>query len=406
MDKALEHLHNSCSFYRKQLKAGRLFLHEAPWNATSWKDPEVKELADRPDTYLVRGTMCRWEMMATDRCGLQGTGYVRKETGWLTNSRELAELLEGECSNKAGKDPGTGMYTSFGGIAKQAARYPPALVKTVLRTAKAYLVQKGELNSMESNTSGPICEEPSVPAEYWGDVNGGLLAAEEVKKARTLEMDYFKKQGVYRKVPVTQCYTEGLRPITVRWLDTNKGDPEKPNYRSRLVAREIKAAKKPEEQLPQNLLLEAMRYLLSAWATDRVSAKGRRLKLGLWDISRAHFYGVPKRRIYVELPPEDAEQGFCGLLEKSMYGCQDAPAIWQDRYTQLLLQHGFQRGRSNGSCFYKPSTGCRVLVHGDDLLALGDQEALDELDSTLRSAYELKRLGMLGDDHLLAQHIS
>ena len=59
MDKALEHLRNSCSFYRKQLKAGRLFLHEAPWNATSWKDPEV-----------VRGPMCRWEMMATDRRGL------------------------------------------------------------------------------------------------------------------------------------------------------------------------------------------------------------------------------------------------------------------------------------------------------------------------------------------------
>ena len=336
MDKALEHLHNSCSFYRKQLKAGCLFLHEAPWNATSWKDPEVKELTDRPDTYLVRGPMCRWEMMATDRRGLQGTGYVR-----LTNSRELAELLEGECSNKAGKDPWHRHVHLIGGIAKQAARYLSALVKAVLRTVKAYLVQKGELNSMESNTSGPICEEPFVPADYiegyWDDVNGGLLPAEEVKKARTLEMDYFKKQGVYRKVPVTQCYTGGLRPITVRWLDTNKGDPEKPNYRSRLVAREIKAAKKPEEQLPQNLLfsstppLEAMRYLLSA-------CKGRRLKLGLWDISRAHFYGVPKRRIYVELAPEDAEEGFCGLLEKSMYGCQDAPAIWQDHYTQLLFE--------------------------------------------------------------------
>ena len=39
-----------------------------------------------------------------------------------------------------------------------------------------------------------------------------------------------------------------------------------------------------------------------------------------------------------------------------------------------------------------------MLVHGDDFLALGDQEALDELDSTLRSAYKLKRLGMLGDE--------
>ena len=52
----------------------------------------------------------------------------------------------------------------------------------------------------------------------------------------------------------------------------------------------------------------------------------------------------------------------------------------------------------HGSCFSKPSTGRRVLVHGDDFLALGDQEALDELDAILRSAYELKRLGMLGDE--------
>ena len=112
MEKALEHLHNSCRVYRKQLDAGRLFLHEAPWNATSWKDPEVKELTDRPDTYLVRGPMCRWEM-ATDRRGLEGTGHVRKETGWLTNSRELAALvLKVSAAARQGKNPGTGMYTS------------------------------------------------------------------------------------------------------------------------------------------------------------------------------------------------------------------------------------------------------------------------------------------------------
>ena len=118
-------------------------MHEAPWNATSWKDPEVKELTDRPDTYLVRGPMCRWEMMATDRRGLQGTGYVRKETGWLTNSRELAELLEGECSNKAGKDPWHRHVHLIGGIAKQAARYPPALVKAVLSDSQSLSCTEG-----------------------------------------------------------------------------------------------------------------------------------------------------------------------------------------------------------------------------------------------------------------------
>ena len=138
--------------------------------------------------------------------------------------------------------------------------------------------------------------------------------------------------------------TGGRKPIGVRWLDTNKGDPARPNFRSRLVVREIKAAKKAEDKLPQNLLfsstppLEAMRLLCSLWATEKVSAKGKPLKIGLWDISRAHFYGTPKRKIYIELPEEENAPGVVGLLKKSMYCTQDAPAIW---YTKLLIDNNF-----------------------------------------------------------------
>ena len=32
---------------------------------------------------------------------------------------------------------------------------------------------------------------------------------------------------------------EGGKIIDVRWIDTNKGDSENPNYRSRLVGREL-----------------------------------------------------------------------------------------------------------------------------------------------------------------------
>ena len=94
----------ACSFYRKQVEAGRFFLHEAPWSAASWKDPEVRDLSERPDVYTVRGPMCRW-VVATDRRGLQGTGYVRKETGWMTNHPGLAQLLQGECTNKTAGQP-------------------------------------------------------------------------------------------------------------------------------------------------------------------------------------------------------------------------------------------------------------------------------------------------------------
>ena len=54
----------SCDMY-----AGRLFLHEAPWSATSWKDPEVQELLSRKEVRIVAGPMCRWVMMSTDKRG-------------------------------------------------------------------------------------------------------------------------------------------------------------------------------------------------------------------------------------------------------------------------------------------------------------------------------------------------
>jgi hypothetical protein len=412
MTEARHHLHVSCKMYRKQHDAGRTFLHEAPWGASSWKDPEVQAILALPGVKLVRGPMCRWHMMATDKRGLQGTGYVRKETGWLTNDEDLAELLQGECTNKTGGEWHRHIHL-IGGISRAAAEYPPMLVKAVLRWLKAKLVRSGELGSTEANTSGPVPEEPFVNQKefeewYWDDVNGGWLAPEKVREARKLEMEYLKKQAVYEKRPTSEAFkVTGRKPIPVRWLDTDKGDPTKPNFRSRLVVKDIKAAKSESEQLPQNLLfsstppLESMRLLCSLMSTQKLSKRGQKLKLGLWDISRAHFYGIPKRTIYIELPDEDAsytESGEkeCGLLMKSMYGTQGAPNIWQSHYTGLLESANIKRGRSNASVFYRESDGTRIVVHGDDFLVLSDSQGLQEIDDLLRSAYELKRLGTLG----------
>ena len=54
-------------------------------------------------------------------------------------------------------------------------------------------------------------------------------------------MDTYRQHGVYKKVPVSDCYSlTGKAPIKVRWVVCNKGDSERPEYRVRLVAKEIK----------------------------------------------------------------------------------------------------------------------------------------------------------------------
>lgn len=99
-------------------------------------------------------------------------------------------------------------------------------------------MQKGELSSAEASISGHIPEEPFVDQEefqewYWDDVNGGWLPPDKVREARMLEMDYLKKQNVYEKRPLSEAFqVTGRRPIAVRWLDTDKGDPTRPNFRS------------------------------------------------------------------------------------------------------------------------------------------------------------------------------
>ena len=133
----------------------------------------------------------------------------------------------------------------------------------------------------------------------------------------------------------------------MKWVDRNKGDRERPNYRSRLVCREVKRARNAEI-IPDHASfsamppLEAVKLLLSRMVTLKVSKKGRKpLKLRLLDISGAHFYGRAQRDVYVTLPEGDQEPGMVGKLLRSMYGTRDASHIWQADYSEALLSAGF-----------------------------------------------------------------
>ena len=59
--------------------------------------------------------------------------------------------------------------------------------------------------------------------------------------ARKKELDFFEPKGVWTKKGMDEERRRtGKPPITVRWMDVNKGDDVEPNIRSRLVARQIR----------------------------------------------------------------------------------------------------------------------------------------------------------------------
>ena len=61
----------------------------------------------------------------------------------------------------------------------------------------------------------------------------------------------------------------GKAPISVRWVDVNKGDDIRPNYRSRLVARQLKARDRSGQcYFAPTPPLEALRTVLSLSVTQ------------------------------------------------------------------------------------------------------------------------------------------
>ena len=75
----------------------------------------------------------------------------------------------------------------------------------------------------------------------WDDVNEVQIPLELVKAARGEEVQFMKSRSLWTVVPTSECIVKtGKRPVSVRWVDTNKGRDGKLEIRSRLVARDFK----------------------------------------------------------------------------------------------------------------------------------------------------------------------
>ena len=77
-------------------------------------------------------------------------------------------------------------------------------------------------------------------AQEFRDRSTGLpLNPEMVKRARELEMQCMEELKVLEDSDRDTCTVEaGRPPIPTDWVDVNKGDSIRPNYRSRLVCQE------------------------------------------------------------------------------------------------------------------------------------------------------------------------
>ena len=200
----------------------------------------------------------------------------------------------------------------------------------------------------------------------------------------------------------------GRRPISVRWVDVNKGDEQNPRYRSRLVARQLKATDRSGKcYFAPTPPLEALRTVLS-FAASKVGdwkpcynpKSEKRMQISCLDISRAYFNAKVDEgtATFVQLPPEDPDAGvLCAELLRHMYGTRAAADGWQEEYSSTLVSElDFVQGVASPCLFRHVSRAIVVSVHGDDFTAAGPKSDLDWYESEMKKHYELTTQPRLG----------
>ena len=405
----MRHLAFAVEICMNQVRSGRFYAFEHPATATSWATGMLQALMRTQGSQRVVFDFCTLGMKTKDGNGQVGAAL--KKTGVLTNSGHLVSIL-----SKAQCDGSHRHIPLEGGKAKACEVYTEhfcdaVCMATSLEIRDEEWMQKVHEKISEVEMLGSLEEvrqkfdkmvEPDEEAdelqryrdiyherEFVDDISGAVLDRELAIRARKLEMDFFRNMGVYTKVKREKW----MKVITTKWLDTNKGDEESPEYRARLVGREIKKDKR-DDLFAATPPLESLRFILSICACHQSSrVQEERYIVMTNDVKRAYFYAEARRPIYVEIPVEDREEGDennVAILNLSLYGTRDAAQNWAETYTALLKSLGFVVGMASPCNFHHPTRNISTSVHGDDFTSTGPEASLRWLDSQLRTAYELK----------------
>ena len=231
--RARVHLDFVMSLYREQVEAGRLFIHEHPQHAASWMETSVQEIMKIQGVGRSHADQCQYgqEVQHGSDCG----SPIRKPTGFMSNGQHILHALSRRCSGLGGqcsRKKGGVHRQASGRVAREAAVYPPELCKAMIRGIMSELKARGIVKDGEIGLHA-VCDEDKpfndpdsgYSGKYRDDMSGQVLKDCLVQEARLKELQYFNAKGVWRKCNFAEAFANsGRRPISVRWVDVNKGD--------------------------------------------------------------------------------------------------------------------------------------------------------------------------------------
>ena len=195
---------------------------------------------------------------------------------------------------------------------------------------------------------------------HWDDNTGGWLDPELCARARREEVEYIRLLMMEIRVSRETCLREtGRAPIKTGWAKTDKGQSGKPNVRSEI-------------------------------ATGKRGGK----VVALVDV---------RRRVFVELPPEDYQPGdehMCGLLQKKACMARATPP--KNLGEELTSTHSDLKLTRCVACpcvWRGHIKGEHVVatVHGDDTTIGGERSAVEILIRKISKKCEIEKQ-VIGED--------
>lgn len=207
-----------------------------------------------------------------------------------------------------------------------------------------------------------------------------------------VEIDNMKETETFELVPPE----DGQNPLGCQWIYKIKlnADGTVLKLRSRLVAR----GNEQEEGVD---FLETFSPVIRT-ATIRTVlhvAVTKSWQIRQLDVQNAVLHGDLKEKVYMVQPPgyvDPSRPDHVWRLKKAIYGLRQAPRAWFDKFSNFLLEFGFQCSFPDPSLFiYHQGTDLiYLLLYVDDMILTGNNEALIErLLQQLSGEFRMKDMG-------------
>ena len=139
--------------------------------------------------------------------------------------------------------------------------------------------------------------------------------------------------------------------------------------------------------------LKVLRMLL-ALATSKDSH--RRKVCGIWDVSVAFFHS-PMDEVTVVRPPVGLRlRGKLWVLKRALYGTRMASRCFGRLVGEVLKDAGFETVTIVPNTDHHPQRDTDTVVHGDNFVAVAEDDQLDFFERVLENSMEIKRVGRIG----------